>query len=76
MCVLYEVCTDHEAPAGFGGTEGKASRDRRAWRQGRQGSVPLEQEVGSGGGVKATGTLGNQVPWMEMGKFEAPSHIH
>lgn len=34
-------------PAGFGEIKGKAFRERRTWGQGRQESVPPEQEVGS-----------------------------
>lgn len=49
VCVLREVFTDHEMPAGFGEIKGKALRERRAWRQQCKWSVPPEQEVGSWG---------------------------
>ena len=64
MCVLCGVFTDHEMPVGFGEIKGKTFRERRAWRQGCQGSVvpPRSRRRAHGVGVKARGVLGGQIP--------------
>lgn len=54
MCVLTEVFTERETPAGFGEIRGKAIRKRRAWRQKCKGLVPPEKKVGSRGGEPHT----------------------